>query len=382
LFILIFILYLLGLNTELLTYQIALTLIPGVGPVNSKNLLSYCGSVEAVFSSPKAKLLKVPGIGKKTIESIQQSKALFEAAQNEIDFIRQNNIQPIFYTDVKYPQRLKQCADGPLLIYKKGEADLNAERMIAIVGTRRISSYGKLICKQLVKQLKQYNVTIVSGLAYGVDFQAHKNACENNITNMAVLGHGLDRIYPAANKPLAQKIQQNGCLLSEFVSGTNPDRENFPKRNRIVAGMCDATIVVETAQKGGAVITAYLAQSYNRDVFAIPGKVGDPVSEGCNNLIKKNIAGLIESAEDLSYQLGWEAKGNTKNKNRQKVLLLDLTAKEQQLYDLLKDNSPGLTVDQISVNKNMPLSEVASTLLSLELQNVVEVLPGNLYKLL
>jgi len=196
------------------------------------------------------------------------------------------------------------------------------------------------------------------------------------------LGHGLDRIYPAANKPLAEKILQNGCWLSEFVSGTNPDRENFPKRNRIIAGMCDATIVVETAQKGGSVITAYLAQSYNRDVFAIPGKIGDPVSAGCNNLIKKNIAGLIESADDLSYQLGWELKANSKKKSRQKVLLLNLTAKEQQLYDLLKTNLSGLTVDQISIKEEMTLSEVTSTLLSLELQNIVEVLPGNLYKLL
>jgi len=373
---------LVGLNTKLLTYQIALTLIPGVGPVNSKNLLSYCGSVEAVFNSSKAKLLKVPGIGKKTIESIQQSKALLETAEAEVNFIQQNKIEPIFYTDATYPIRLKQCADGPLMLYKKGEANLNAERMIAIVGTRRVTSYGKQMCKQLVEQLKQYNVTIVSGLAYGVDFHAHKNACENDITNIATLGHGLDRIYPAANKPLAQKIQQNGCLLSEFLSGTNPDRENFPKRNRIVAGMCDATIVVETAQKGGAVITAYIAQSYNRDVFAIPGKVGDTVSEGCNNLIKKNIAGLIESAEDLSYQLGWELKTKSKKSSHQKVLLLNLSEKEQLIYDLLKEHQAGLNVDQISLKKEISLSQVTSTLLSLELQNVVEVLPGNLYRLL
>ncbi len=371
----------LGLNVEQLTYQIALTLIPGVGPVNSKNLLSYCGSAEAVFSSGKAKLMKVPGIGKKTIQAIQQSEALFEAAQHEIEFIQKHHIEAIFYTHENYPLRLKQCADGPLLLYKKGSANLNTQRIIAIVGTRRITSYGKQMCKKLVEELKQYNVTIVSGLAYGVDFQAHKNACDNHIPNMAVLGHGLDRIYPATHKPLAEKIIQNGALISEFVSGTNPDRENFPKRNRIVAGMCDATIVVETAQKGGAVITAYLAQSYNRDVFAIPGKVGDPVSEGCNNLIKKNIAGLIESAEDLSYQLGWELSTQSSNKSRQKVLLLDLPDKEQRLYNLLKTHTPGLTVDQISVKETMPLSEVTSTLLSLELQNVVEVLPGNRYRL-
>jgi len=291
-----------------LLHQIALTLVPGIGPVNGKNLVSYCGNASAVFELPKAKLLKIPGIGKKTVAAIANANEVFDKANNELAFLHQNNIKTLFYTQKNYPQRLKQCADGPLLIYQKGEADLNPNRIIAIVGTRKVSEYGKKMVNALVEGLKQYQVTIISGLAYGVDFQAHKNSVENDICNIAVLGHGLHTVYPAANKNLSNKILNNGCLLSEFVSGTKPDRENFPKRNRIVAGMADATIIVESASKGGAVITAYIAQSYNRDVFAVPGKAIDANSAGCNNLIKKNIAGLVESAEDIAYQLGWDAQ--------------------------------------------------------------------------
>jgi len=360
-------------------HQIALTLVPGIGPVNGKNLVSYCGNAANIFKTPKAKLLKIPGIGKKTIEAIANANKVFDKANSELEFIKKHNIQTLFYSESNYPQRLKQCADGPLLLYQKGAANLNPNKIIAIVGTRKASDYGKKMVATLVEGLKQYKATIISGLAYGIDFQAHKNAVENNTCNIGVLGHGLHIVYPAANKNLADKILNNGCLLSEFISGTKPDRENFPKRNRIVAGMADATIIVESALKGGAVITAYLAQGYNRDVFAIPGKTVDANSAGCNNLIKKNIAGLIENAEDLAYQLGWSLEKIDKKKAAQRTLLIALTNEEQHLYDLLKATETALSVDQLSLKSELTLSKTASTLLSLELQNIVAAIPGNRY---
>lgn len=362
-------------------HQIALTLVPGIGPVNGKNLVSYCGNSVNVFTLPKSRLLKIPGIGKKTVEAIANANEVFDKANEELEFLKKHNISTLFYNEKSYPQRLKQCADGPLLLYQKGEANLNPNRIIAIVGTRKASEYGKKMVNVLVEGLKEYQATIISGLAYGIDFQAHKNSVENDICNIAVLGHGLHTVYPAANKSLSNKIINNGCLLSEFISGTKPDRENFPKRNRIVAGMADATIVVESASKGGAVITAYIAHSYNRDVFAVPGKAVDANSAGCNILIKKNIAGLIESAEDLAYQLGWDVKANATSKTKQRILSIVLNDEEQLLYNLLKANETALSIDQISLKSEFTLSKTTSTLLNLELQNIVKVMPGNRYKL-
>jgi len=364
-----------------LLYQIAVNLISGIGPVHTKNLVSYCGGAEEVFKMPKSKLLKIPGMGKKTVSLIVANDAILKRAEEEISFIEKNNIKALFYTDKAYPQRLKQCDDGPAMVYLKGNADLNAQRMIAIVGTRRVTDYGKQICSKLVKGLTKYNTTIVSGLAYGVDYNAHKHSVDNNITNIGVLGHGLDRIYPATHQNLANKIVKNGALLTEFLSGSNPDRENFPKRNRIIAGMSDAVIVVETAKKGGSVITAYIAHSYHRNVYAIPGKVGDASSVGCNDLIKKNMAGLIENADDLAYQLNWDAK-KSKKKSNQTVLLIDLEPNEQAVYSILKDKNEGISIDQISALAKLPLSQLAVVMLGLEMKNVIVAMPGNRYQLL
>jgi len=367
-------------NNSLL-YQIAVNLITGIGPVHTKNLVSYCGSAEAVFDMPKSKLLKIPGFGKKTVDLIKTNDELLKRAEEEIAFIKKNKIQPLFYSDKQYPQRLKQCDDGPAMVYFKGNANLNAQRMIAIVGTRRISDYGKQICAKLVSDLAKYNVTIVSGLAYGVDFNAHKNAVDNNITNIGVLGHGLDMVYPAVHKKLSLKMIENGGILTEFLSGSNPDRENFPKRNRVIAGMCDAVIVVESAKKGGSIITAYIAHSYNRNIYAIPGKVGDKNSEGCNDLIKRNMAGLIENAEDLAYQLGWETD-KPKKKSKQRVLMIDLDEKENIVYTILKEKNEGLSIDQISIQTELPLSQLAATMLSLEMKNIIQAMPGNRYQII
>jgi len=360
-----------------LLYQIALTLIPGIGDVNGKRLLSYCGGLEAVFKEKKEALLKIPGIGPVTIKSIL-NKSVFEFAEKEILFIEKFMIQTFFYLDEQYPHRLKNCEDSPILLYFKGNADLNDSKIISIVGTRNATSYGRKMCKEILEDFKSTNVLVVSGLAYGIDTLAHRNAVLNGLSTVGVLAHGLDRIYPAANRSLAEKMLNIGGLLTEFRSKTNPDRENFPRRNRIVSGLSDATIVIESALKGGALITAEIANSYNRDVFAVPGRTIDPYSEGCNFLIKTNRAALVQSAKDIKYLLGWDV--DEKKSKIQKEIFIELSAEEQKIVDLLKKNET-LGIDQISIKMDLPTSKVASTLLNLEFQGVVQCLPGKVFKL-
>lgn len=366
-------------STSKLSYQIALTLIPGVGDVLAKNLISYCGNAEAVFKSSKSSLFKIPGIGKSVVEAITQSSVLLKRAEEEEQFIEKYKIKPLFYTDASYPKRLKNCVDAPVMLYYKGQSDLNAPRVINIIGTRKATEYGKQVCAQLIEQLKPYSPLVVSGLAYGIDVQAHKECLKNDVSTVAVLGHGLDRIYPAAHRATAEKMLANGGLLSDFTSGTNPDRENFPKRNRIIAGLADATILVEAAESGGAIITAVIANSYNRDVFAIPGRINDAYSGGCNHLIKTNRAALVSSGADIAYSLGWDISDDKGPVQRQ--LLVDLSADEQVLVDLLRENG-NLPIDELMLRSNMNLSILAAVLLNLELKGVLMVLPGKMYQLL
>ena len=241
--------------SDLLKYQIALTLIPGIGDIVGKKLVAYCGGVEAVFNENRNALLKIPGIGRATVNSIISQKVLHKV-EAEISFIEKKNIQPLFYTDKDYPARLLNCEDSPLLLYYKGNADLNAPRVIGFVGSRKATNQGRVICERFIEGLKSKDVLIVSGLAYGIDSCSHKAALDSGLKTVGVLGHGLDRIYPAQNKKLATSMLDNGGLLTEFLPNTTPDRENFPKRNRIVAGMCDAIVVIESASRGGALITA------------------------------------------------------------------------------------------------------------------------------
>ena len=252
-------------------HKIALTFIKSIGPVNAKNLLAYCGSAEAVFSASKKQLLQIPGIGDKTVDAILNTDALKRAAE-ELKFVEKHGIEVLFFSDDNYPRRLKHCVDSPILLYFKGKADLNHPRIISVVGTRNATDYGRNICKQLGEVLSAYNVLVVSGLAYGIDVTAHKECIANEITTIGVLGHGLDRLYPQIHKTVSQKMVLNGGLLSEFPTLTNPDRQNFPQRNRIIAGIADATIVVEASIKGGALITAEIANSYNKDVYAFPAE--------------------------------------------------------------------------------------------------------------
>lgn len=361
-----------------LIYKIGLTLIPGVGDINGKRLVSYCGGVEAVFHENEKSLCKIPGIGPATIRSIV-NKSILSAAEKEIRFIEQFGIQYFFFLDNDYPYRLKYCEDSPLMLYYKGNSDMNTQRIISIVGTRNMSIYGKKICKEIVEDLKDANVLIVSGLAYGVDTQAHKIAVSQDIPTIGVLAHGLDRIYPSVNKPLAEKMLKNGGLLTEFKSKTNPDRENFPRRNRIIAGLSDAVLVIESGLKGGALITAEIANSYNRDVFSIPGRTNDKYSEGCNFLIKTQRAALIQKAKDIYYMLNWDLKGEAIC--AQKKMFVEFNEYEQKIIDVLKDFD-FLGVDKICLKTNFPTSKVASTLLELEFKGIVQCLPGKVFKLI
>jgi DNA processing protein len=362
----------------MLLYQIGLTLLPGVGDVLGKKLVAYCGGVEAVFKQKKKALEKIPGIGQKLVNAILSQNVLVRA-EEEIKFIEDNNIIPLFYLEKKYPTRLKNCVDSPIMLYLKGNADLNVPKVISIVGTRKATEYGKEICEKIVRDLKAQNVLGISGLAYGIDTCAHKASLDNNLKTIAVLGHGLDRIYPYLNTSLSTKILDYGGLLSEFMSKTKPDRENFPKRNRIIAGLADGTLVIEAAKSGGALITANIANSYNRDVFGIPGRIGDTWSEGCNHLIKTNQAHLVQSAKDISYIMGWQRANEVKPKI-QRELFIELSPEEEKITDVLRmEDSMG--IDDICLKTEMPTSKVAATLLNLEFQGLVRALPGKVFKL-
>ncbi|WP_316815569.1 DNA-processing protein DprA [Pedobacter nyackensis] len=360
-----------------LIYKIALTLIKSVGHAHAINLLNHFGSPEAIFKAKAADLMKVKGIGTVISSLILDSNALAEA-EKHLSFIKKHRIQVLFYTDREYPQRLKQCCDAPVLLYYKGKADLNHSRIISVVGTRRATAYGRQLCQQLAETLASYNVIIVSGLAYGIDVAVHRESLQYHIPTIGVMAHGLDRIYPPLHKPVAQKMVLNGGLLTEFLPGTNPDKENFPKRNRIIAGLADATVVVEATAKGGALITADIANSYNRDVYAFPGRTNDPCSEGCNFLIKTHRAALINHARDLLYYLGWDDVLPEKE-SIQTRLPISLSKEEQKIIAVLEGGT--LSVDQLGMRAGFNQSKLAMHLLNLEMQGILISLPGKIYKL-
>ena len=362
-----------------LLHQIALTLVPGIGDKNAKALLAYCGSPEAIFKEKKSHLLKIPGIGAIAANKIV-NHSVFNRAEAEVEFILKEKIQPLFFTDEKYPERLKHCEDGPILLYFKGNMDFNASHFISVVGTRSATDFGKAFTEKVVDQLKPYNTCIVSGLAYGIDITAHKAALEKDMKTVAVVAHGLDRVYPALHTNIAKEIEEQGGLLTEFTTGTKPDRENFPKRNRIVAGLSEATVVVEAAKKGGALITAELASSYNRDVFAVPGRLTDKYSEGCNHLIKTDQASLIQSAKDIEYLLGWQSPKDAKRKAIQKPIFVDLNPQESMVVEVLQSNQP-IQLDILSMKLNWPVSKVFPLLTLLELKGVVRGKPGRVFEL-
>jgi DNA processing protein len=363
-----------------LLYKVALTKIPLVGAVTAKVLVSYCGGAREVFGAKKSELLRIPGIGEATVANIVDKKVL-EDAEKELVFIEENSIRPVFYLHKDYPQRLRPFNDAPIMLYYRGTADLNAQRTVGIIGTRTPSPQGLSICDELVEGLLPYKPLIISGLAYGIDVAAHKKSLELGLDTLAVLGHGLSRIYPPQHKKVAFDMLGQGGLITEFASHVGPERENFPMRNRIVAGLCDALIVVETATKGGSIITVQQANGYSRDVFAIPGRVKDKFSQGCNFLIKKNLAMLIENAEDVAETMRWsrdESGGG--NQPTQGRLFDELTEPEKKVVDLIQ-SAEEIGVDQLSYATSIGQSELAALLLGLEFKGMVRSLPGKRYVL-
>lgn len=366
--------------SDSLLHQIALTLVPQVGAVTAKVLVSYCGSAEAVFRARRQELLKIPGIGPTVVDCLQQAEPL-QQAERELVFLEKHGVIPLFYTHERYPMRLRQCHDSPAMLFFQGSAVelLNADRVVAIVGTRQPTDYGKAMCEEIVEGLKPYNVLIVSGLAYGIDITAHRKATALNIPNIGVLGQGLASIYPAQHRATATKMLEQGGLLTEYVAATQPDREHFPMRNRIIAGLCDALLVVESAVSGGSMISAELAAGYEREVFALPGRVKDPKSAGCNLLIKSTRAKLVESAADLAAALQWPEPG--KSAVLQIKLFLDLSPAESRLLDLIRQ-TPDIPIDQLSPAASLPPGELAALLLGLEFKGAIRTLPGKRYRVM
>lgn len=356
-------------------YFIGLTKIPTVGAVTAKNLISYCGGAEAVFKATRKELMAIPGIGEGTAKAVLQQSVL-SFAEKELEFAEKNNIRIFSYLSDDYPQRLKHFPDSPIVLHYKGNTDLNANRIIAIVGTRKPTEYGRSVCERLVEELKPYNVIIVSGLAYGIDVTAHKRSVDIGISTIGVLGNGLQTVYPSLHRKIASQMVENGGLLTEFSYEATPDREHFPMRNRVVAGMCDALVVVETKRRGGSMITANLANDYNKDVFAYPGRNTDEFSEGCNLLIKSHKAALLDGAKDLAYVMQWEK--DQKSKEIQRSLFVELEPEQQQLSDLLKVNTD-MAIDQLTAAMGKTPSEMASLLLNMEFKGVIRSLPGKRY---
>ncbi|MBL7808951.1 MAG: DNA-protecting protein DprA [Saprospiraceae bacterium] len=362
-----------------LHHQIALTLVPQIGAITAKSLVSYCGSPEAVFRASKKELFRVPGIGPVIIQSILNGSEALRLAEQELKYLEQYGIQALFYTDSRYPARLRQSADSPCLLYFKGcSLDLlEKERIVAIIGTRQPSDHGRKICEELVEGFLPYDALIVSGLAFGVDVTAHRKASALNMPNIGVLGHGLGSIYPAQHRSIALRMTENGGLLSEYPHDAKPDREHFPMRNRIISGMSDLLLVVETAASGGSMITVQFAERQGREVFAVPGRPGDVKSIGCNYLIKNERAKLAESAADIAARMGWEEAGAVSNK--QGKLFHELSESEEKLVNIIRVQ-PEIPIDQLTILADLEPGMLASRILDLEFKGIIRTLPGKRYR--
>jgi len=358
--------------------KLALSLLDGVGPVLARQLVAYIGDIPGIFKARKKELLAIPGIGEKTVQVIQQHKEVFKRVEQELAFIEKYGVIPLFYTDKGYPFRLKAYEDSPIVLYYKGCADLDHHRIVSVIGTRSPTEAGKLLCEKLIEELCEYQVIVVSGLAYGVDITAHRKCLEMDTPTIGVMGNGLDKLYPAAHLPTSKKMIEKGGLLTQFTTRTKPDRENFPMRNKVVAGLSDAIVIVESGLEGGSMITAEFGNIYNKDVFALPGRTTDSQSAGCNHLIKTHKAALIENAHDLAQAMNWE-KSSTHP--IQTSLFVDLNEIEQRVVELLKQHEY-LSIDRMYQEIKQTPSEIAGLLLELEFKGVIKVLPGKKYMLI
>lgn len=360
-------------------YRIWLTMVKGVGPLVSKKLLSVMGDEEEIYRASGKALSSIQGVGRVLSAEILRTKPLLARAEQEVEFAKRNHISVLHYKDKRYPSRLLDCSDSPTILYARGETDFNAAKIIGVVGTRKMTDYGRSLCESIIQRLSEDHpkLMVVSGLAYGVDVCAHRKALECALPTVGVVGHSLEHLYPAVHRQTAQQmVESGGALLSEYMSGTNIDRNNFVARNRIIAGMCDCVLVVESDVKGGSLLTADFANSYHKDVFACPGRVGDVYSSGCNRLIMQNKAALVASAEDLEYQMGWE-KGS---ENRQLSLFPELEGDQSRVVEILK-NGESLQINELARALQMPVNRVSSLLFEMEFAGVVASLPGSRYKL-
>jgi DNA processing protein len=361
-----------------LRHKIALGLIPRIGDINARKLVSHFGSVEAIFHEPYRNLIKIPGIGSGLAKYISD-RSYLETAEKEAEYLTRNNIRTYFYLDNDYPFRLRQCDDSPVVFFYMGNSDLNAIKILSVVGTRNATARGKELCEKIIGGLAagHPDLIIVSGLAYGIDIAAHKAALSNNLQTIGVLANGFKTIYPSIHASTAKAMVKKGGLLTDFISDTLPERNNFIKRNRIIAGLSDATLVVESGLKGGALITADIASSYNRDVFAVPGRPDDQWSAGCNNLIRINKAALTESSDDIEYFLNW--KREKSKPPVQQTLFSDLNDNEKLVYELIMKEGE-LTIDSICRSVEMPVYKLSSLLLQMEFKGLVKCFPGNVYR--
>ena len=349
-----------------------------IGDILAKKLIVNVGDVAQIFKEKSTTLQRINGIGSHVIKHLLDSKNILEAEQ-ELAYIKKNNIEYTYFLEDDYPKNLHNCIDSPILFFKDGNINFNNDKIISIVGTRNMSSYGRDFCTKLVEGIAEFNPIIVSGFAYGVDICAHKAAIKNSLQTIAVLAHGFEQIYPKVHKKYINQVNENGGFLTEFWSEEQPLRENFLKRNRIVAGISKATIIIESASKGGSLVTADIANSYDRDVFALPGRVTDVYSKGCNGLIKNNQAHVLTSANDIIKMLNWDLSEQVK-KPIQKQLFVELNFEEQILYDYLLKNGKQL-LDIIALECNIPIFQLSSILLKMELKGITKPLPGKMFEL-
>lgn len=366
-------------------YAIALSRVPSMNLLNLRLLMDEMGSATAIYENRKDLRQILPAAHQRTLDALAAMDQHIPRAEQEWAFAQNGQIQCIGIHDTTYPLRLRECPDAPILLYYRGRADLNAQHIISIVGTRQITEYGKDICHQFVRELQSFcpDALIISGLAYGVDIHSHRAALKQGLDTVAVLAHGLDQIYPRMHRDTAVEMLQQGGLLTEFMSQTNAEKKNFVQRNRIVAGMADATIVVESAQKGGSLITAEIAAEYGRDVFAFPGRIGDKMSAGCNQLIRTNRAGLISDAKDLMEQMGWVADAERQQQMKngiQECLFQELTTEEEIIVSALQ-KVDSRHVNLLSIDTGLSIPKLSGLLFNLEMKGIVKLLSGGMYRL-